>query len=222
MKKSKLQQIIKEVLENYNFGGCGCSQPSRAPILNENFQSQSTLTERMKYHIDNNIPITENIFRYGSDAFLELWNEARQLHENNVIILSGLDERIITEMDLGKYGIFEGKKVPLDLPMMEGFEEINEAEYQGKKVELNKPKRGGSSGKKYYVYVMDKGKVKKVSFGDSGGLSAKINDPKARQAFAKRHKCAQKKDKTKASYWSCRLPRYAKALGLKSTFTGYW
>jgi hypothetical protein len=55
-----------------------------------------------------------------------------------------------------------------------------------------------------------------------GGLRAKLNNPKARQAFAKRHNCAQKKDKTKASYWSCRLPRYAKALGFNTTFSGYW
>jgi hypothetical protein len=99
---------------------------------------------------------------------------------------------------------------------------LNEAEYQGKKVQIGKPKRGGASGKKFYVYIMDKGKVKKVSFGDSGGLSTKINDPKARQAFAKRHKCAQKTDRTKASYWSCRIGRYWKSLGGGSNFSGYW
>ena len=55
-----------------------------------------------------------------------------------------------------------------------------------------------------------------------GGLHAKLNNPKARKAFAARHKCAQKTDRTKPSYWSCRLPRYAKLLGLKSTFSGYW
>ena len=64
-------------------------------------------------------------------------------------------------------------------------------------------------------------KIKTVRFGSSG-LKAKINNPKARQAFAKRHKCSTKKDKTKASYWSCRLPRYAKLLGLKSNFSGFW
>jgi len=86
---------------------------------------------------------------------------------------------------------------------------------------LNKPKRGGS--KAYYVYVKDPKtkRIKKVSFG-SGGLKAKINNPKARQAFAKRHRCSEKNDKTKASYWSCRLPRYAKLLGLKSNFSGFW
>ncbi len=48
------------------------------------------------------------------------------------------------------------------------------------------------------------------------------NNPEARRAFAKRHDCANKKDRTKASYWSCRLPRYAKLLGLKSNFSGFW
>lgn len=98
---------------------------------------------------------------------------------------------------------------------------ITEAEYHGKEVSLGKPKRGGS--KKFYVYVKDGSKVKKVSFGMAGGgLRAKLNNPKARKAFSDRHNCPQKKDKTKASYWSCRLPRYAKLLGFKTTFTGYW
>ena len=83
--------------------------------------------------------------------------------------------------------------------------------------------RDSSGGKAYKVYVKDPktGNIKTVRFG-SGGLRAKINDKKARNAFAKRHKCSEKTDKTKASYWSCRLPRYAKLLGLKSTFTGFW
>jgi len=99
---------------------------------------------------------------------------------------------------------------------------LNEAEYQGKKVPIGKPKRGGASGKKFYVYVMNKGKVKKVSFGDSGGLSTKVNDPKARQAFAKRHNCAQKTDRTTAGYWSCHIGRYWKSLGGSKNFSGYW
>jgi hypothetical protein len=96
---------------------------------------------------------------------------------------------------------------------------LNEAKEKKKNPPIGKPKRGGS--KKFYVYVRDKGKIKKVSFGQVG-MSAKINDPKARQAFAARHDCKNKKDKTKASYWSCRLPRYAKLLGLKSSFSGFW
>jgi len=86
---------------------------------------------------------------------------------------------------------------------------------------IGKPKRGGS--KAYYVYVRDPKtkRIKKVSFG-SGGLRAKINNPKARKAFAARHKCSQKNDRTKPSYWSCRLPRYAKALGLGNNKNTFW
>jgi hypothetical protein len=99
---------------------------------------------------------------------------------------------------------------------------LEEADKKKKTPPIGKPKRGGS--KKFYVYVRDPRtkKIKKVSFGDTSGLSAKINNPEARRAFAKRHDCANKKDKTKASYWSCRLPRYAKLLGLKSNFSGFW
>ena len=54
--------------------------------------------------------------------------------------------------------------------------QIHEAEYQGKDVELNKPKRGGD--KKFYVYVKDpkSGNIRKVSFGDTTGLSVKFKD----------------------------------------------
>jgi hypothetical protein len=98
---------------------------------------------------------------------------------------------------------------------------IQEVEYKGKKVQLNKPKRGGS--KKFYVYVKNPktGNVKKVSFGDTG-LSVKFKQQGARASFAARHKCAQKKDRTKAGYWSCNIGRYWKSLGGSSNFSGYW
>ena len=98
---------------------------------------------------------------------------------------------------------------------------IPEAEYKGKKVQLNKPKRGGS--KKFYVYVKNPktGNIKKVSFGDTG-LAVKFKKPGARASFAARHKCAQKKDKTKAGYWSCNIGRYWKSLGGSKNFSGYW
>jgi hypothetical protein len=100
-------------------------------------------------------------------------------------------------------------------------DDLFEAEFKGKDVPLNKPKRGGS--KAYYVYVRDPKtkKIKKVSFG-SGGLRAKIKNKEARNAFAARHNCKDKKDRTKAGYWSCNLPRYASALGLGANMNTYW
>ena len=218
-----LKKLIKEVLATRKPEcGCGCNDGcSKSPILNENLQSRILMTENMQYHIDNKKPLSENTFRYGSKAFLDLWAEARYLYSREALDVSGIDKEIILETKLGEYGLFEGQIVPLDMPILEEGE-VNEAEYQGKKVPIGKPKRGGASGKKFYVYVMDKGKVKKVSFGDSGGLSSKVNNPKARQAFSKRHNCPQKTDRTTAGYWSCRIGRYWKSLGGSKNFSGYW
>lgn len=182
------------------------------------------ISEDLMYHLNNNISLLENIYRPGSVKHAMVIKETRELWENGTIKVSELSRKLFENTDLGKFDIYEGAMVALDLPFTEDMTEeelIAEAKYQGKDVEIGKPKRGGS--KKFYVYVRKPGGgVKKVSFGDTTGLSAKINNPKARKSFAARHDCANKKDRTKASYWSCRLPRYASLLGLKSKFGGFW
>ena len=81
-------------------------------------------------------------------------------------------------------------------------EPLEEAEYQGKKVKLNDPIRGGS--KKFYVYVKnEKCNIIIVSFGDTTGLSIKRDDPARRKSFRARHNCDNPGPKTKARYWSC-------------------
>jgi len=217
----KLTRLIKEVLSSPPKKDCGCGchgKCTKSPTLNENLGAKVIMTENMKYHIDNKKPLTENTFRYGSKAFLDLWTEARYLYSRDAIDLSESDKQIILETHLGERGLFNGELVPLDLPM----EDLNEAEFKGKEVQLGKPKRGGS--KKFFVYVKDPKtkKVKKVSFGDTTGLSTKINNPKARKAFAARQQCDKKKDRTKAGYWACNIGRYAKSLGFKNSFSGYW
>ena len=377
---------------------CGCNTcdnvGNEGILLNENIAPKQILSENLQYHVHNKLPLTENTFRYGSESFINLWAEARSLYLREIIHVNDDDKEILTETDLGNYGIYENLKVPLDMPLsvranevplmnilrraeekgQEGYpfyreladelrqesidlnrvkevlrdygvyyeyedllnlneareplkdiskeyltkdmnlikesdlfievsidkdkikidggqeitdtvkdiqgyrvktskrfyetpreviealkdikgryykysitlektefeeeeeiinytfyltpngirEPLNEAKKKKKKdPPIGKPKRGGS--KAYYVYVRDPRtkKVKKISFG-SGGLKAKINNKKARNAFAARHKCSTKTDKTKAGYWSCRLPRYAKLLGLKSSFSGFW
>lgn len=173
----------------------------------------------LNYHLENGLTLSENVYRYSSDSFIQLFSEARQAHRDGLIELNEEDAQLLESTDIGEYVLFEGRKVPLDLPM------LNEAEYKGKDVPLNKPKRGGS--KKFYVYVRDpKTKnVKKVSFGakDGGGnLAVKLDDPKRRKAFADRHNCDQKTDKTTPGYWSCRLTRYSKSLGMSRNYSGYW
>jgi hypothetical protein len=201
---------------------CGCNTcETKAPLLTEGVLFEQPISENLLYHIKNGKPITENTFRYGSTAFINLWKEARTLYSRNILNVGEEDEHILLETHLGEYGMFEGDRVPLDLPMLDE-ELLLEAKYQGKEVALGKPKRGGS--KKFYVYVMNPKtkKVKKVSFGGTTGLTAKINDSAARTNFAKRHNCAEKKDKTKPGYWACRLPRYASLLGLKGSYSGFW
>ena len=83
--------------------------------------------------------------------------------------------------------------------------ELEEAEYQGRKVNLNDPIRTSEvKGKKFKVYVKDPktGKVKVVRFGDPN-LSIKRDDPKRRKSFRARHNCDNPGPKTKARYWSC-------------------
>jgi hypothetical protein len=180
-------------------------------------------SESLKYHLDNNKPITENIFRPGSEAFYNVIKEARQLFDNKKVQLCDIDREIYESTEIGKFAYFNGKLVPLDLPM-ENVAELNEAEYKGKEVKLNHPMRNSGGGKKYYVYVRNpkSGNVKKISFGDvHGGLTAKVSNPEARKSFAARHKCSTKKDKTKAGYWACRINKYGHLFGGK-TYPGYW
>ena len=224
----RLRKLIKEVLSTppkKDSCNCGCHSCENVGnpgvVLNESLVTKDILSENLRYHVDNKLPLTENTFRYGSEAFLNLWSEARYLYVREAIHVNEDDKEILTETDLGEYGMYEGVKVPLDIPMLEE-DELEEAKDKKKNPPIGKPKRGGS--KKFYVYVRNPKtkKIKKVSFGGTTGLSVKINDPKARQAFAKRHRCSEKTDRTKPSYWSCRIGRYWKQLGGAKNFSGYW
>jgi len=171
----------------------------------------SDVYENLQYHIDNNIPLNENTFRVGSSGYYELFSAARALMKEGVYTPNDIDRFLLEETDIGLYDTYEGNYIPLDCPLMEAE----------KDVELNSPKRGGN--KKYYVYVRnDKGNIVKVEFGDTSGLKAKIDNPEARKSFAARHNCDQKKDKTKPGYWACRLPYYAKQLGLSGGGSFFW
>ena len=285
----------------YNCGCNTCETKKPALMLNESLAPRAILSEGLNHHLNANKPLTDHLYRAGSTAYFNLWAEARSYYSRGIIDITNEDDlAVLTETNLGHFGMFEGKKVPLDFPMLD--EEINsgdldnalyrlekvlkyldieyketrrgekyiqinyipvtspqsynpefvnvrynndedlgvikkrlglsmldesleEAKKKAKKnnKKLNKPMRDSPGGKAYKVYVKDPKtkKIKTVRFG-SGGLRAKINDKKARNAFAARHKCSTKKDKTKAGYWSCRLPRYAKLLGLKSNFGGFW
>ena len=197
MKLSKLKSIVKEEVKS--------------------LLTNVSISKHLGYHLENHSTLVEGVFRYGSDAYLDLLEEARTLHTKGKIELSEIDKHLIENTDIGKWGKYKDMRVPLDCLF-----QIHEAEYQGKEVELNKPKRGGD--KKFYVYVKDPktGNIRKISFGDTTGLTVKFKDPERRKAFADRHACSTKKDKTKAGYWSCNLPKYAKQLGMGDNMNTFW
>lgn len=175
---------------------------------------RNPVEEAIREHIARGVPFSECMFRPGSEAFTEFYTRVREMRES--LDLDWQDQELL-DTNIGECIMIEGESVPLDVPIEEEVE-LDEAEYQGRKVKLNSPKRGGP--KKFYVYVKNPktGRVKKISWGDTSGLSVKAKDRGAVRSFVARHKCKQKNDKMKAGYWACRTPRY-KALGVKG---GAW
>jgi hypothetical protein len=191
-------------------------------VLTEELNHSMVLTEsvsiskNLKYHLDNRIPLSENVFRIFSSSYFELINEVRTLYNNGLMDVNDEDLWLI-ESNLGESVTLDnGKTVWLDVPF-EIKETISEAIHRGKKVNLGSPFRTPGGPKKFAVYVKTPGGgVKKVTFGDPN-LRVKNANKKRAKSFRARHNCDQKKDRTTAGYWSCNVGRYAKKLGLKSS-----
>jgi hypothetical protein len=166
------------------------------------------VSDKLKYHLDNKLTLSENRFKIYSKSYIEIINEVRELFIEGLIDLNENDIKII-ESDLGKTVILEnGQKVYLEVPMIDD-EFLNEAEYQGRKVQLGKIMQGDVKKSKVYV-KNDKGKVVKVNFG-FGGKSAKgkrmtikKNNPQRRKSFRARHNCDNPGPRWKPRYWACR------------------
>lgn len=201
---NNLREIIKETLEEHL---------DKSLILKENVK----ISDSLKYHIENDLTLTNNIYRVYSEAYFKLVNEVRDLWELDLIDLNE-EDTLMVESDLGKKVIVEGEVIYLDAPFIyEEDEIIEEAKHRGKNVKLNKPFRTPGGPKKFAVYVKSPGGgVKKVTFGDPN-LRVRNKNKGAAKSFRARHKCDQKKDRTTAGYWSCNVGRYAKQLGLSSS-----
>ena len=170
---------------------------------------KKAMSEGLDYHLEHNIPLTENIYRYGSESYFKLINEVRSLYNKGELELSEEEQELIST-DIGRRGIYEGKVVWLDMVYEEGEEVsiLTEAKYNGRDVSINSP---GKSGSKNYVYVKgclaDKSKVKKITYGSA--MPDKLRDPKRRKAYSSRHGCQglTLKDKCTKEYWACRKPK---------------
>ena len=202
-----LKEIIKETLEEHL---------DKSLILKE---SNVDISEELKYHIQEGLTLTNNIYRVYSQGYFNLVNEVRDLRERGLIDLNEEDQMMV-ESDLGRKVKIGKEIVYLDAPFVyetETEEDIlQEAKHRGKNVKLGKPFRTPGGPKKFAVYVKSKnGNVKKVTFGDPN-LRVRNKNKGAAKSFRARHKCDQKKDRTTAGYWSCNVGRYAKQLGLSS------
>jgi hypothetical protein len=199
-----IRQIIKEALEK---------EVNKTLILKE----KTEISEALQYHIENNLSLTDNVFRVYSKGYFDLVNEVRNLWSQGKIYLNEEDTMMV-ESNLGERIKIGEEIVYLDAPFeIEDDEVLEEAKHRGKNVKLGKPFRTPGGPKKFAVYVKSKnGGVKKVTFGDPK-LKVRNRNKGAAKSFRARHRCDQKKDRTTAGYWSCNVGRYAKQLGLSSS-----
>lgn len=163
--------------------------------------SPTAIGESVKYHLENKISFTENVYRPGSDMFFALINEAKRLYKEGKYVPKDEYELEVLLSNIGEKAIYEGKEVILDFP----FDMLDEEGSDPTKGHgIGKPFRKGGGGA---VYVKSGDSVRLVNFSQSG-MSKKYNDPGRLKSFMARHHCLTNKDKTSASYWACRWPRF--------------
>ena len=124
-----------------------------------------------------------------------------ELSESFVIetgIVGFTDDGVIIEADEATLEFLDLNNVLLEST------ELDEAEYQGRKVSLGKPFLTPDGPKKRSVYVKKpNGKVVKVNFGDKN-MRIKKSNPARRKSFRARHNCANPGPRWKARFWSCK------------------
>ena len=195
-------------------------------IVKEDNEQELSLKEAVEFHLENQISFTENVFRPGSDMFFQMIDEAKRLYKEGKYTPADEYEIDMLNSDIGEVAEFEGQTVVLDFPIEEGLEEcwsgytqkgmkkkgdkmvpncvpVNEEDKTNGKG-IGKPWQEGGGGA---VYVKVGDSVRKISFSKSG-MKKKYMDPAATRSFVARHHCLTNKDKTSASYWACRWPRF--------------
>jgi hypothetical protein len=166
--------------------------------LNNSFSDNHDFPQYIDNYGDKEIIINDELDESKSpcwDGYKKLGTKEKNGKTVNNCV--PINEYTIDDEEVEEF-LEEIKKCNIDL--QEGI--LEEAEYQGRKVTLNKPMQGDS--KKFKVYVKnEKGNVVKVNFG-AKGMNIKKNNPIRRKAFRARHNCSNPGPKWKARYWSCK------------------
>ena len=211
-----VEGIDKEKITETDLGEYGIFEgqlvPLDLPMLEEVLLTENNIAEldKIKKEIEALMPSLSwiddvTVSSYSGDLYIDLDYELDPQETKQLSQLASKYNMNLMRKSSGKNASLVKRRVP---PKNED-EELNEAEYQGRKVQLGKPMQGDI--KKFKVYVKnDKGKVVKVNFGFGGTsakgkrMSIKVKNPKRRAAFRARHNCKNPGPRWKARYWSCK------------------
>jgi hypothetical protein len=146
---------------------------------------------------------------YSASAVTQVYDALKQQSNKDKFVSNGLVGmvnlafKILNKQEIVEYDVETLEELNDFHQFMKEYKsDINEAEYQGRKVKLGKIMQGDV--KKFKVYVKnDKGNVVKVNFGQKG-MNIKKDNPEARKSFRARHNCDNPGPRWKARYWSCR------------------
>ena len=173
------------------------------------FNKYKSVSKNLRYHLDEGLSITESIFRIGSDAYLDLVNETRDLYLDGEITLDEYDQFIVEKL-------YTGKKAKWKNPKTKKEESVT----------LDDPKRmPPAMGKNLFMVFRpspkDPAKAILIGFGersDKNGTNMikKHEDEGTRKGFLARQNCKDKKDQYASGWWSCNVHLFWKQLGLKT------
>jgi len=159
------------------------------------------VSEGFRYHMENGLDITNSVYRIGSQAYKELFEETKKYWDEGNVILKDKAAWMAANLEVGTPAVYDGRKVELDTPSRGGDKKFVVYHNSGKKDEEGN-----------IIAV-------KIEYGDASGLSIKNEDPEAAASFWARQQCDLKKsmDPLTPKFWSCySASLFNKQLGLSS------
>ena len=207
LNENDIEKLVKKIIKENNMTD-NMEKDSSRYMFFSNLQQIKRQCEYLLEFDENQIEsILENGHDWAQDHIAEAKNNMDQVFDflMNEIKGDGENHEMEMEPQMESYlPNLRGKKIYEDQYGSVELLPIQEAEYKGRKVTLNKPFYTPDGPKKSSVYVKNgKGNVVKVNFGDPN-MEIKRDNPSNRKSFRARHKCENPGPKWKAKYWSCR------------------